>query len=346
MGHGITETDTMFSYHEKPWHGLGKVLKKRPKSIEEAIDKSGLGWDVIQRGVKVTVPVLGSKTKTETKELEGYFVNLRADTMDPLGVVTDRYTPVQNREAFSFLASIFGSEMHFETAGSLMGGRRIWVLMKLPEFVEIGGDPIGPYSFISNSHDGKSSVLAAVTPVRVVCNNTLTAAVSRAKGRDAQRTYTIRHLGNMQQKLAEAREVMKVTINYYEQLKTLGDSLAQAQCSDTRAKGYVERLFPTTEGMGDRAARNREEARAAVLSIFRGEGVAGDTTGNAPGSFWCLYNAAVEYADWHREERKDGGRFQRSLDDPDALKSHAWDLVLDTTGAKVGSKSKSLITVP
>ena len=105
----------------------------------------------------MTVPVIGSKTKVETKALEGYFVNLRADTMEPLGVVTERYTPVQNREAFSFLASIFGSEMHFETAGSLMGGRRVWVMMRLPEFIEVGGDPIGPYSFISNSHDGKSS---------------------------------------------------------------------------------------------------------------------------------------------------------------------------------------------
>ena len=344
MAHGLTDKDSMFSVREKPWHGLGVVLKKRPKSIEEAVSAAGLDWDVIQRPVKVTVPVVGSKTKTQTKTLEDYFVNLRADTMDPLGVVTERYTPVQNIEAFNFLASIFNSEMHFETAGSLMSGRRVWVLMKLPETVEIGGDAIGPYSFISNSHDGKSSVVTAVTPVRIVCNNTLTAALHRAKGLDAQRTYTIRHLGNMEQKLAEAREVLQVTVKYYDQFKVLGDALAQVKANDRKVTAYLERLFPT-EGLGDRAAENREEARAVVASLFRGEGSSGDTTGNAPGTYWTLYNAATEYADHFREERKSGGRFQRSLDDPDGFKAQAWNIVLDQTGVRSGTKNKALISV-
>jgi phage/plasmid-like protein (TIGR03299 family) len=335
----------MMSVREVPWHGLGTVLDKHPESIEEALIASGLDWDVIQRPVKVTVPVLGHKTKTETKTLEDYYVNLRADTMDPLGIVTDRYTPVQNRDAFSFLASVFGSEMHFETAGSLMSGRRVWVLMRLPEFIEIGGDEIGPYSFIQNSHDGKSSVVTAVTPVRIVCNNTLTAALHRAKNKDAQRTYTLRHLGNMQQKLSEAREVLQVTTNYYKEFKSLGDELARVKVSDQRVRNYLERLFAVEEGMGDRAAKNREESREVVRSIFLGQGPDGDTTGNAPGTYWTLYNAATEYADWCRGERKTGGRFQRALDDPDALKARAWDLILDQTGVKNGSKSKALIAV-
>lgn len=352
MSHELTDKDSMFSVRETPWHGLGFVPKKHPKSIEQAIEWAGLDWDVIQRPAKVTLPVPGSQTKTRLVTLdgrdsdhEGYFVNIRSDSMEPLGVVTGRYEIVQNQEAFSFLASIFGSEMHFETAGSLMGGRRVWVMLRLPEFVEVGGDPVGQYAFVSNSHDGKSSVVTALTPVRIVCNNTLTAALHRAKGKDAQRTYTIRHLGNMDAKLAEARNVLQVTIDYYAQFKELGDALASAKCSDQRARSYIERLFPVPEGMGDRAAENREQARQAVMSLFKGEGPAGDTTGNAPGTFYTLYNAAIEYADWSRGERKAGGRFQRALDDPDGLKAHAWDLVLDTTGAKSGSKSKSLISV-
>jgi phage/plasmid-like protein (TIGR03299 family) len=350
MSHGLTDKDGMFSVREVPWHQLGVVLDEHPKTIEEALKLASLDWDVIQRPAKVVVPVIGHKTKTRTITLdgrdggEGYFVNIRSDTMDPLGVVSSRYTPVQNIEAFSFLASIFGTEMHFETAGSLMGGRRVWVLMRLPEFIEVGGDPIGPYSFIQNSHDGKSSVVTALTPVRIVCNNTLTAALSRAKGRDAQRTYTIRHLGNMEAKLAEARNVLQVAVNYYEQFKSLGDGLARVKASDRSVKGYLERLFPT-EGLGDRAAENREQARAVVRSIFTGNGPAGDTTGDSPGTYWTLYNSATEYADWCREERKDGGRFQRSLDDPDAFKATAWDAILDATGVKVGSKNKSLIKI-
>lgn len=344
MAHGLTSKDSMFSVRSEPWHGLGVVLKKHPKSIEAAIKAAGLDWEVIQRPVKVTVPVVGHKTKTQTKTLEDYFVNLRADTMDPLGIVTDRYTPVQNLEAFDFLAGVFGSEMHFETAGSLMNGRRVWVLMRLPEFIEIGGDPIGPYSFISNSHDGKSSVVTAVTPVRIVCNNTLTAALGRAKGTDAQRTYTIRHLGNMEQKLGEAREVLQVTVNYYEQFKSLGDELARVKVSDRKVSAYLDRLFPT-EGLAERAANNRDEAKAVVRSLFRGEGGQGDTTGNAPGSYWCLYNAATEFADHFREERKAGGRFQRSLDDPDGFKASAWKLILDQTGVEKGTKNKTLISI-
>jgi phage/plasmid-like protein (TIGR03299 family) len=345
MAHELTSADSMFSVRMTPWHGLGVVLDEHPKSIQEAVKLAGLDWDVIQRPVKVSVPVPGSKTKNQIKVLEDYFVNLRADTMEPLGVVTDRYTPVQNVEAFDFLGSVFGSELHFETAGSLMGGRRVWVLMRLPEFIEVGGDPIGPYSFISNSHDGKSSVVTALTPVRIVCNNTLTAALSRAKGKDAQRTYTIRHLGNMDEKLAEAREVLQVTVNYYEQFKDLGDELARVKVSDRKVTSFLERLLPVPVDMGERAARNREEARDVVRSIFRGEGPDGDTSGNAPGTYWTLYNASTEYADHCRGERKEGGRFQRSLDDPDAFKARAWDLTLDATGVKEGSKSKALISV-
>lgn len=352
MSHGITESDSMFSVREVPWHGLGAVLDKHPKDINDALKKSGLDWDVLQRPVKVTLPVIGEKTKTRLVTLdgsdqdnEGYFVNVRSDTMEPLGVVTGRYTPVQNVEAFSFLASIFGSEMHFETAGSLMGGRRVWVMMRLPEFIEVGGDTVGPYAFISNSHDGKSSVVTALTPVRIVCNNTLTCALHRAKGKDAQRTYTIRHLGNMDQKLQEAQNVLQVSINYYEQFKQLGDELARVKVSDRMVSTFTERLFPTPDGMGDQAVGNRQEARRIVKEIFKGNGPGGDTTGNAPGTFWTLYNAAGEYADWCRGERKEGGRFQRSLDDPDALKATAWDLILDQTGVKKGTKNKTLISV-
>jgi phage/plasmid-like protein (TIGR03299 family) len=331
MPAGIEKYDSMMSVREVPWHGLGAVLKKRPKSIDEAIKSAGLDWEVSQIPVKLTID---GKTKVVADE-EGnplYFANVRSDTRQPLGIVSKRYTPVQNREAFSFLAGIFGSEMHFETAGSLMNGRRVWVLMKLPTWIEVGGDPIGQYAFISNSHDGKSSVLAAMTPVRIVCQNTEGAALRLAKGANAQRTYTLRHLGNMSQKLAEARNVLDVTVNYYEQFKFLGDKLAGVKVSDQRAKKLLERLLPTNEDMGDRAIKNREESRQDILRLFKEgtekEGV--NTLGASPGTAWGFYNAATEYADWFREERKQGGRFQRSLDDPDGFKSLAWELSLDT----------------
>jgi phage/plasmid-like protein (TIGR03299 family) len=339
MPAGIYEHDSMFSVREKPWHGLGVILKKHPKNIDQAVKAAGLDWQVVQRPVYALVdgdPESGKNLVVDP--VEGYFVNIRQDTNQPLGIVTSRYQPVQNQEAFSFLGNLFGSEMHFETAGSLMNGRRVWVLMKLPNWVEVGGDAVAAYAFISNSHDGKSSVLLSCTPVRIVCENTLTAAVRIAKA--AQRTYTIRHLGNMSQKISEARQALEVTVNYYEQFKALGDKLALAKLSEKRARSLTERLLPIEEGMGDRAAANREEARDTIIRLFK-EGTivkADDGTElstvpeNAPKTVWAFYNAATEYADWYRGERKEGGRFQRAIDDPDGFKNNAWTASLEAAG--------------
>ena len=79
-----------------------------------------------------------------------------------LGIVSDEYEVVDNRDAFRFLDALIGSELHFETAGSLWGGRRVWVLARLPEYVELGGDPSATYIYVANSHDGSMAVTAAV----------------------------------------------------------------------------------------------------------------------------------------------------------------------------------------
>jgi phage/plasmid-like protein (TIGR03299 family) len=333
MSHGIWEQDNLFSVREAPWHGLGAILDRPPKDIDEAIEKSGLGWEVEQRPLYAKVPAVEGSEASKMIKTE-FFANVRSDTQEALGVVTKRYTPVQNRDAFAFLASVFQSEMHFETAGSLMNGRRAWVLMRLPEWVEVGGDPIGQYAFVSNSHDGKSSVMAAMTPIRIVCANTEAAAVRLAKGCNAQRTYLIRHTGDMNQKIAEARQVMQIAVNYYDEFKTVGDILATQPVGERSAKRFITEFLPTGNQMKERAARNREEAREVVYSIFKGAGENPETQGNAPGTYWCLYNAAVEWADYYRGERKVGRRFQRALDDPDSMKSTAWQLALTGAGLK------------
>jgi hypothetical protein len=94
-----------------------------------------------------------------------------------LGIVGDRYRIVQNHEAFQFVDQLIGSQLQFETAGSLCGGRRVWVLARLPEQIEVGGDPVRPFVLLMNSHDGSTAVIAATTPVRLVCQNTCYANV-------------------------------------------------------------------------------------------------------------------------------------------------------------------------
>jgi phage/plasmid-like protein (TIGR03299 family) len=220
MSHGITTTDQMFSVREVPWHGLGVVLDEYPKSIDEALDRAGLGWKVTHGDVLVVkapewTDNFGTKHPAEPLPAKGFKANLREDTGEVLGIVSDEYEVVENRDAFRFLGALIGSEMHFETAGSLWGGRRVWVLARLPEVIELGGDQSATYVYMANSHDGSMAVTAAATPIRIVCASTLGAALRQADhGARAERTFRFRHTGNLQAKFAEARQVLGMTINY------------------------------------------------------------------------------------------------------------------------------------
>ena len=280
----------MFSVREMPWHGLGAVLEDHPRSIDEALEKSALGWRVR------TAPVLierrpawtddfGRQHPAELERAEHHKATLRSDTGELLGIVGRDYEPLDNREAFRFLDELIGSQLHFETAGSLWGGRRVWVLARLPEWVEVGGDQTGTYVYVANAHDGSMAVTAAVTPVRIVCANTLGYALRRSESPGAQRTFRFRHTGGLHTRLHEARRVMQITIDYAKQFKALGDRLALEPISERALRTRVlDPLFTAPDAAGERTARNREEAKAAVMAVFLGQGMAGDTRGQVPGS--------------------------------------------------------------
>jgi hypothetical protein len=132
MSSGLTTTDTLLSARNiTPWHGLGVVFKRHPRSLERRATKSGLGWTVRQEPLY----------RRDATTVDGWRANLRSDTREVLGVVTNRYTVIQNRDAFAFLANLLGSELAFETAGSLHGGKRVFVTCRLAsiDHVEVGG---------------------------------------------------------------------------------------------------------------------------------------------------------------------------------------------------------------
>jgi Domain of unknown function (DUF932) len=163
-----------------------------------------------------------------------------------------------------------------------------------------------------------------VTPVRIVCANTLGYALTR----DAQRTFKCRHTGGLRQRLHEARRVMELTLDYARQFKALGDQLALAPLSERALRRRVlERLFAAPEQLPERAARNREEAMVAVMAIFLRQGLAGDTRGQAPGTKWCAVNAIAEYADYGRRYTKRSNQVQRSFEDTQ-LKQRGLELVV------------------
>jgi phage/plasmid-like protein (TIGR03299 family) len=317
MSHQIMTHDTMMSVREMPWHGLGVVLDDYPATIAEALDKSGLTWEVEQ------VPLYMARAATE----DGYFVpalesamqpvpdyqaNVRMDTSNVLGVVGKDYKVVQNREAFAWLDALLGTEVQIETAGSLQNGKRVWVLAKLPELVEIGGDEVERYVFCANSHDGSMAVTAAATNVRIVCANTLGWALGKAA-----RSYKFRHTGDLSAKLEEARRVMEITLNWDAALKELGDKLAQQPMTvDTFTRRVATPLLGVDDpNIGDRSRVNREEARDILVGLFEGNNPTGDTTGNSPGTKWCAANAVAEYADWFRRYTIRTDQMARSFED-------------------------------
>jgi Domain of unknown function (DUF932) len=141
----------------------------------------------------------------------------------------------------------------------------VWVLARLPEYVELGGDPSATYVYVANSHDGSMAVMAAVTPIRIVCANTLGAALRQAEhGVNAQRTLRFRHTGNLQAKFAEARQVLGMTISNQRQFKGLADRMARERIAEWALERRVLRhLWTIDEDMGKVARANRERTTGA-----------------------------------------------------------------------------------
>ncbi len=223
--------ETMFYTRTKPWHGLGTMVMEAPDSAA-ALGLAGLDWRVFQKFLVTSdgIPVPGFKA------------NVRETDNQVLGVVTDRYKVVQNEDAFAFTDALLGEGVTYETAGSLQKGRRTWILAKLPQRYIISGDEITPYLVFMNSHDGSGSIKAAMTPIRVVCNNTLNLALSTAK-----RVWSTNHVGNIQGKLEDAKNTLLYAERYMAELGKAIDVLNRQKLSDQKVYEYIDTLFPLLE---------------------------------------------------------------------------------------------------
>ena len=185
MAHNLNYNETtgkhsFFSVKEKAWHGLGKIVEQYPTSTE-AIKFAGLDYTVEKRKL-FTYDSENNTANPDTDiiipeiEVPNYYATVRADTDQVLGVVGKDYEIVQNKDAFTFFDAIVGGDgIMYETAGALGKGERIFITAKLPDYIRIGNDDIiEKYLFLTTSHDGKSGIIAAFTPIRIVCNNSAT----------------------------------------------------------------------------------------------------------------------------------------------------------------------------
>ena len=244
--------ETMFYTREKPWHGLGVRVEEAPASAD-ALRMAGLDWEVQQESIY---------TDTGDK-IAGYKANVRSTDKKVLGVVTDRYKVIQNAEAFEFTDSLLGEGVRYETAGSLAEGRKVWLLARLPREYIIGGERISPYLVFSNSHDGSGAVRVAVTPVRVVCNNTLNLALNTAK-----RSWSMIHTGDIKGKIQEAKDTLFMAEEYMDNLGKEFERLRQIQMTDEQVREYIELLLPVEKNASITQLRNIKKLREDMASRY------------------------------------------------------------------------------
>lgn len=251
MAHNINNTNGKWSFAakgEKAWHGLGQYVDKAMTS-EEAIKLGGLDYQVERRPLYAPTQEEGQYV-----EVPGYFSNVRVDTNQPLGVIKGRYTIVQNKDAFGFFDSIVDKgEAIFETAGALGRGERIFITAKLPDDMLVRGEKVEKYIMLTNSHDATTKIIAGFTSVRVVCNNTLTAALKNLDNK-----VSISHTASAESKLKEASRVMGIASKYMDEVNKVFESMTYKKLSDLEFKNFIESVMKN-----DQKVQQEEEKEAS-----------------------------------------------------------------------------------
>lgn len=270
------EVESMFYTREAPWHGLGTKVIEAPDS-RNALSLAGLDWEVVQEPIYTGVG----------EPVEGYKANIRDTDRKVLGVVTDRYKVVQNHEAFAFTDSLLREGVRYETAGSLQGGKRIWLLAHMPHEYMISGERFSPYLLFSSTHDGSGAVKVALTPIRVVCQNTLNLALSTAR-----RSWSMMHTGNIKGKIQEARETLLMAGDYMEKLGREFEGLRKKTLTDKEVLDYIEILLPTEDGSTPQQVKNMERLRKDMAHRYFDAPDLQDVGKNA----YRFINAVSDYA--------------------------------------------------
>lgn len=244
-----TGKHSFFSVKEKAWHGLGQIVQDYPTSAE-AIKHAGLDYTVEKRPL-FTYDNENNAANEDTDikipeiDVPDFLATMRTDTEQVLGVVGKDYEVVQNTDAFSFFDAIVGGDgIQYETAGALGKGERIFITAKLPGYIKVGNDDlIEKYLFLTTSHDGYGSILAAFTPVRIVCANTLNAAL-----RNYSNSIKIRHTANAKQRLEQAHKVMGIANKLTEQMESIFNHWAKVRITDPAIKKLIQlAMIPNKE---------------------------------------------------------------------------------------------------
>lgn len=310
---------SFFSVQQKAWHNLGQIVEQYPTS-KEAIQYAGLDFEVIKapiytRGTGISIGSDGEIKEGGNIIVPDQYATLRTDTNAVFGVVGKDYQIVQNADAFAFFDAIVGGGdgILYETAGALGNGERIFITAKLPGYIRVGnGDDVTEkYIFLTTSHDGMGSITAAFTPIRVVCQNTLNAALHKMSN-----VIRIRHTSGAKQRLEEAHRVMGLANTLSTQLESIFNQWTKVRITDTEVKKLIQlALCPNKETL-DALKQGAEDElstvfRNTVEDAFSYAMIAdSQQTDTTKGTLFGAYNAVTGYYQNVRNYRNDESKLQ------------------------------------
>lgn len=280
------------------WHKKGQhTLNGKAFTAQEAMEQAYLaGWDVRKTPLQTAASVMvGGEEMHFTLDVPRQYASVRTNpvtkTPDVLGVVGEHYVPIQNEEHAELLNAIVDEGgAHFETAGSLDGGRQVFITMEVPAFMDFKGkDAHKLYLAALNSHDGNSAYRFIITPVRIVCKNTQQAALQTAVG-----TFSVRHTRNAKQVVAKARQALDLTFKYGEEFEKEMTKLMEAPFKTAEMTKFANKLWTPPEKDASRTIVTRHEERLVLVkNLF----LKSPSLKDFKGTRYAAYNAVTEYLD-------------------------------------------------
>jgi phage/plasmid-like protein (TIGR03299 family) len=298
VAHEITGTDSLLLRNDAAWHGLGTIVNEDLGAVEGA-ERVGLLWHVDQ-----IVPTILLPSGT-VREMKDYRINVRADTEQILGVVSNHWQIVQNRELAEFADDLSREgKVTIETCGSIQGGAKVWFLLRGDSFYTHGGDETKQYICVSNGFDGKTAIRVTPTDVRVVCSNTLHAVIPRMEGQRfvaGENAYTCKHIGNIKSRINDVRAALDLFREAADVSASRASELAARQVSSAEMTQFFLEMYSrqfhdviATDAEKKKKDKALEHYSRYALRFDRESGKFGATR-------WIMANA---YTGWLQHDRK------------------------------------------
>ena len=287
------------SFREPAWHNLGTVFDTEKNTNEMLVAANLNNWNVRLEDLEIPSSLVSDKS---------YQYVVRTNPTDKtqtdvLGIVGERYVPLQNEDLFSFGDNILDGGGRWETAGSIRGGRVVFGSLALERETVLDpngvADVVKTYLLINTSHDGSIAIQASITPVRVVCANTLNVALNRTRKKDGvKQSFKIRHTQTAEGKITVARQALGMANSYMDEFDKMAHAMIAKEISAKDFNDIILAAYPKPDLDTKGAVKKWENKVDMINDIYTGE-----FNGMISGNAWGAFNALTERLDWYRSAR-------------------------------------------